>query len=68
MSISIAEIRSNLPQLQLTATVVYKSDINVFGSHGKYINLELFDGESIKLTLFNEDVEKVKNVRVCDFS
>lgn len=68
MSISIAEIRSDLPQLQLTATVVYKSDINSYGSNGKYINLELFDGESIKLTLFNTDIEKVKNVQVCDFS
>lgn len=68
MSISIAEIRSDLPQVQLTATVVYKSDINAYGSKGKYINLELFDGESIKLTLFNADVEKVKNVQVCDFS
>lgn len=68
MSISIAEIRSDLPQLQLTATVVYKSGINLYGSNGKYINLELFDGESIKLTLFNTDIEKVKNVQVCDFS
>lgn len=60
----ISEIVGETDDIELTAKVKVKSAIRNFSSgNGQFQNLELFDGISIKLTAFNDDVKKFEHVK-----
>lgn len=65
----ISEIQNNISRLNVEALVIFKSEIQSYGTGpGRYINLDLFDlGETIRLTLFNDDVLKANDVKVIKF-
>lgn len=66
MSVAINEIDKEMPQLNVVALIDCKSDTKTYGTNGVYMNIELTDRscEKIKLTVFGEDVNKVKDLAV----
>lgn len=64
MSLKISEIDRNSPQLDVVAMVMYKSEVFTYGSGGTYMNIDLFDGDTIKLSVFGTDVKKMEQAKV----
>lgn len=65
--VKIEEIDAALDQCEVTATITTLGEIRSYGKTGKYINIELFDGANIKLTLFGNDVNKTIGLQVSIF-
>lgn len=68
MSLKISEIDRNSPQLDVVAMVMYKSEVFTYGSGGTYMNIDLFDGDTIKLSVFGTDVKKMEQAKVRVFN
>lgn len=64
MESKIGDIKSFIGELTVVAIVKSKSAVRTFGNDGKYMSVELFDGEDIKLTLFCDDVSKGESLTV----
>lgn len=61
----IKDIKAYIAELVVVATVKQKSAVGTF-ANGQYINIELYDGDTIKLTLFGENVTKGELLTVSD--
>lgn len=69
MFYEIKDIKSAVSQCEIKAMVTAKSDVRKFGTGGMYINIELNDGEKIKLTCFGElNCKKLEKVKVSGIS
>lgn len=65
MATPIQNIKSAIASCDVVATIMAKSDVRTFAGNNSYINLELFDEDNIKLTLFGDAlVKKVQNMEV----
>lgn len=64
MSLKISQIDRSLSQLDVVAMVMYKSEVFTYGSGGTYMNIDLFDGDTIKLSVFGTDVKKMEQAKV----
>lgn len=64
MSIWIKDLKTAVSHCEIVASVKLKSDVRTF-ANGVYINVELFDGENIKLILFGKEMcDKVSELKV----
>lgn len=56
----VGDIRSPIASCDVTAIVVHSTGVRTYGSGGKYININLLDGDDdIKLTLFGDKLAKM---------
>lgn len=63
MSSKIKDLKMNLKTASITAAVTMKSELRAFKSgKGKLFEIELFDGESVRMVFFNELADKFFNV------
>lgn len=64
MSVQIKDLKTAVSHCEVVANVKTKTDVRTY-TKGVYMNVELFDGEIIKLTLFGKEMcDKVANVKV----
>lgn len=67
MATKICDITSKkIENLEVIAKIKSKSGVGRFGADGKYMSLVLLDEMEIKLTLFNDNVLKSEELKVCE--
>lgn len=65
--VEIAQIEKPIDKCEIVASISTLGEVRTYGESGKYINLELFDGATIKFTLFGNDVDKTIGLQVSVF-
>lgn len=62
--VKIENIDSVLSKCDVVATITKLGTVREYANGGKYLNMELYDGANIKLTLFGNDVNKTIGLQV----